>query len=254
MLMMTNMSHAASRNLKTKTSSDLGISLSSYNYEEPGYMSSEGAKVGLDLHVTDVTQDNNFIRFDLRYAFGSVDYSSPISGTANGEPDWYVETRMLFGTDKSTKNSVFSPYAGLGYRYLFNDARGVTSSGASGYRRESNYVYLPVGVIHRTALQDQSKLLSTLEFDLLLTGKQVSRLSDTGLLQDATNTQSSGYGLKLSVIYENENGAIGPYVNYWNIAQSNTVALYYPNGTLYGTGFEPKNNTIEFGLMANQQF
>lgn len=217
-------------------------------------MSLEGGKVGLDINVTDVTQSDNFIQVDLRYAFGSVDYTSNGTGSASGFPDWYIETRMLFGTDWSTTSSVFSPYTGLGYRYLFNDARGITSTGASGYRRESNYVYLPVGVIHRTALQDRSRLLSTLEFDLLLTGKQVSRLSDTGLLQDATNTQGSGYGLKLSVIYENDNGAIGPYVDYWNIAQSNTVALYFPNGTLYGTGYEPKNTTVEFGLKARQQF
>jgi hypothetical protein len=253
-LMTTNTARAVSPDLKTQTGTDLGLSLSSYKYEEPGVMSLEGAKLGLDLHVTNAWQSDTFLRGDLRSAFGSVDYNSNGTGSASGAPDWYLEARVLVGTDWSMEYSVFSPYVGLGYRYLFNDGRGISSSGAAGYRRESNYVYLPIGIDHRAALNDQSKLVYTLEYDHLLAGKQISRLSDTGLLKDVTNTQNSGFGLKLSVIYENDNGAIGPYAHYWNIDQSNTAPLYYLNGVLYGTGVEPKNNTVEFGLNIRQQF
>ena len=110
-------------------------------------MSSKGSKMGLDLRTTKVLQNQQFIRGDLRYAFGTVDYNG--SGSASGEPDWYIEARGLVGKDWLINDAVFSPYTGLGYRYLFNDGRGISSTGYAGYRRESNYFYLPVGIIHR---------------------------------------------------------------------------------------------------------
>jgi len=255
MLIMTDTALAASPALKTQEGSELGLSLSSYKYEEPGLMSLKGTKLGLDVNVTDVLQNDNFIRGDLRFAFGSVDYTSNGTGSSSGLPDWYIEARLLFGKDWSTTSSVFSPYTGLGYRYLYNDARGISNTGYSGYRRESNYVYLPVGIIHRTALKNRSNLISTLEYDHLLTGKQVSSLSDvTGAgYSDFTNTQGSGYGLKLSIMYDNDIGAIGPYVHYWSIDQSD-ITLVYRYGVPNSYWVEPKNNTIEFGLKVSQQF
>lgn len=250
-LLVTNTAHAEP-SLKTQTSNNIGLSLSSYQYQEPGLMSSKGNKMGLDLNTTNVLQGEQFVRGDLRYAFGSVDYNG--SGSASGQPDWYIETRVLVGKDWAINDAVLSPYTGFGYRYLFNDARGITSTGAVGYRRESNYFYLPIGVSHRMALNDPARLVSTLEYDHLLAGKQVSRLSDAGLgYGDVKNNQNKGYGLKFSVMYEKDKWAIGPYAHYWNIGKSDT-ALLFQNGTLVGTGWEPENNTVEFGLKASQQF
>lgn len=242
----------AEPSLATQTSNDIGVSLSSYRYQEPGIMSNQGNKLGLDMRFTKVLQEGAYLRGDLRYAFGSVDYSG--SGSASGQQDWYVEGRGLVGKDWVVNDSVLSPYTGLGYRYLFNDARGFTSTGAAGYRRESNYLYLPIGIVHRIALQEQSRLVTEFEYDHLLKGKQVSRLSDAGFgLSDATNNQSSGYGLRLSFKYEQDKWAVGPYAYYWSIARSD-AALVYRNGVLYGFGAEPKNNTVEFGLQASQHF
>jgi hypothetical protein len=241
--------------LNTQAGYNIGVSSSYYQYQEPGIMSAKGNKIGLDLRATQAFQNGMFIRGDLRYALGLVDYTSNSTGSATGEPDWYIEARGLFGKDwPINDNTVLSPYAGVGYRYLFNDARGITSTGAAGYRRESNYFYLPIGVIHRTALNDQARLVSTLEYDHLLAGKQISSLSDTGLgYGDVTNNQHSGYGLKLSIMYEKSKWAIGPYANYWNIGQSDTV-LVYRYGTPVAFGWEPKNNTVEFGVKASYQF
>jgi hypothetical protein len=215
-------------------------------------MSSKGVKMGLDLSTTSVLLDGQFLRGDLRYALGSVDYTG--SGTASAQPDWYVEARVLIGKDRAINDAVLSPYFGLGYRYLFNDARGITSTGAAGYRRESNYIYLPIGIIHRMALNDQAQLESTLEYDHLLAGKQVSQLSDAGLgYGDLNNTQNKGYGLKLSILYKKDEWAVGPFVHYWNIGKSDT-AILFRYGTPVGTGWEPANNTLEFGLKAGLQF
>jgi hypothetical protein len=251
-LAVTTTARAEPPTLKTQTGKNIGLSFSSYEYQEPGIMSLKGSKMGLDLRTTKVLQNEQFIRGDLRYAFGTVDYNG--SGSANGEQDWYIEARGLVGKDWAINDAVLSPYTGLGYRYLFNDGRGISSTSYAGYRRESNYFYWPIGIIHRITLNDQARLESTLEYDHLLAGKQITSLSDTGQgFNDLTNNQNSGYGLKLSVMYQKNNWAMGPYAHYWNIGQSDT-ALLYKNGTLYGIAWEPKNNTVEFGLKASQQF
>jgi hypothetical protein len=251
-----NMACAEPSTLKTQTGNDIGLSLSYYQYQEPGIMSLKGLKIGMDLHIVKVSEerDNLIFRGDLRYAFGTVDYSSETTGSASGNPDMYIEARGLVGKDWVIKEAVFSPYAGFGYRFLFNDGRGVSSTGFGGYRRESNYFYLPIGAIYRTALNNQARLESTLEYDLLLAGTQVSSLSDVPGYSDVTNDQGSGYGLKLSVMYLKNKWVIGPYLHYWNIGESNVVPEI-KNGTPTGLGLvEPNNNTVEFGFKVGQQF
>jgi len=248
---------AESTSLRTQTGNDIGLGVSSYQYREPGIMSLKGAKMGLDLRVVRISEErgNLIFRGDLHYAFGTVDYDSNSTGSASGEPDWYIEARALFGKDLKINDAVLSPYIGLGYRYLFNDGRGITNTGFGGYRRESNYIYLPLGVIHRRLLDGQARLESTLEYDQLLAGTQITHLSDVGGgYSDTTNDQSSGYGLKLSVMYQKSNWSIGPYVYYWNIGQSEIVPEIQ-NGVPTGNGLvEPNNNTVEFGFKASQQF
>jgi hypothetical protein len=253
-LFMPTITHAELSPLQTQTGNNISLSLSSYQYQEPGLVSLKGSKIGLDMLAIQVLQNGLFIRGDLRYAFGTVDYNSNGTGSASGEPDWYIETRTLVGKDWWVQGMVLSPFTGLGYRFLFNDGRGVTSTGASGYRRESNYFYLPLGVSDRFRLTEQSNLETQLEYDYLLSGRQITRLTDTGLgFSNVTNNQHTGYGLKLSVMYQKNNWAIGNYLHYWNIGRSDSTILYR-NGTLYGTAWEPKNNTVELGIKILQRF
>lgn len=249
---MAATAHARSLFVKTQTGNSIGLSLSSYKYEEPQIMSATGIKMGLDMRVTQVFQREQFIRGELRYAFGTVDYNG--SGNLNGEPDWYIEARGLAGKDWVINKGVLSPYTGVGYRYLFNDGRGITSTNYWGYRRASNYLYWPVGFTHRLKFKE-GMLVSMLEYDHLLRGKQISRLSDGGQGDgDITNIQSRGYGLKFSMSYQEKNWAAGPFFNYWNIAQSD-MQPEIRNGTPTGWwALEPKNNTVEFGLRISQQF
>ena len=128
-LPVTTTARAEPSTLKTQTGNNIGWSLSSYQYQEPGVMSSKGIKIGLDLRTTKVLQNKQFIRGDLRYAFGTVDYNG--SGSASGEPDWYIEARGLVGKDWAINEAVLAAYTGVGYRYLFNDARGISSTGAA---------------------------------------------------------------------------------------------------------------------------
>lgn len=253
-LLAASQAQAEPASLSTRTGNELGLSLSSYSYKEPGVMSLRGSQIGFDLQTTKVLQEAQFVRGDLRIAGGQVDYDSYDTGSSSGEPNVYIEIRGLLGHDFSINGSIFALYTGLGYRNLYHDGRGVSSTGHAGYRRESQYLYLPLGVIHRMALSGQARLVSTLEYDHLLTGKQISKLSDAGLgFSNVTNTQSRGYGLKGSIQYETGPWAVGPYVHYWDIGQSDIVAIYR-YGALDGYGWEPKNNTVEFGLKSSWKF
>jgi hypothetical protein len=191
----------------------------------------------------------------MRWAFGLVNYNSNDTGSANGEQDWHVDARALIGKDRVVRGSDFAAFTGIGYRYLFNDGRGATSTGYGGYRRASNYIYLPIGIMHRKALDENARLESTFEYDPLLFGKQISSLSDVGNgYSDTTNKQNNGYGLRLSIMYQQSYWMIGPYAYYWRIGRSDVVPeIQY--GVPTGNGLvEPDNNTIEFGLKASQQF
>ena len=244
---------AASADLPTRTGNEVGVSLSSYKYTEPGLLSLKANKIGFDYSGTyalDAEWPNRnkgwFVRGDLHFATGKADYSSPISGSLNNRSDWYYEAKGLIGKDFHFDGYTLSPYAGLGYRYLYNDLRGITNFFAAGYRRESNYFTLPVGVTHKMALANQSQLVSTAEFSYLLRGRQESKLSDVNPVnQDVTNRQRSGYGLRLGTMVQFSTWSVGPSVMVWRFKDSDRTAAGL---------FEPRNNTTEVGIKAAYSF
>jgi hypothetical protein len=255
-------SAAGIENLHSRNGQQLGITLSHYKYEEPDFMSLEALKLGVDYSSTLMLDSAWFMRLDGRYATGDADYESAGTGTADNIPDWYAEIRTLFGKDYDLANSVLAPYSGLGYRYLFNDLRGDTSTGSIGYRRESQYFYLPLGAIHRMALSDTAKLETTLELDYLLQGKQSSHFEDLAghgnvtYGQEIKNKQDQGYGIRISSQYQQGSWGIGPYLMYWNIEDSDQVNSIIADDQYYYSisGMEPANNTLEFGLKGSYLF
>ena len=102
------------------------------------------------------------------------------SGTASGQETNLWEVRALGGRDFAFEYFTLSPYAGLGFRELYNDARGETSTGAEGYRRLNQMVYLPIGVNPRFRVTDETRIAMKIEYDATLFGVQESRLSDAG--------------------------------------------------------------------------
>lgn len=238
----------------TARGNELAISLGGYRYEEPGLMSLQGMKSGLNLQTTTAYPERRtFLRGELRIAVGTADYRSNGTGSHDQEPDWYIEGRALIGNDWPLDSALLSTYVGLGYRFLLNDGRGLTSTGHAGYRRESNYLYLPVGIILQTAWQEGT-LRTRIEYDHLLNGKQYTRLSDTGLgYADVNNKQSSGRGIKLQLSYMTPEWFAGPYLHYWDIADS-AVTPFYQNGAIAGYGLEPQNRTTEIGFEFGRPF
>lgn len=217
----------------------------------------------------------NVMKLEGRASFGEVDYEG--SGTESGIPDYNVEARATFGYDiPVSEQLVFTPYAGLGYRYLYNqfsDTPAKTIGGLSyysGYDRESTYVYLPLGVETELRMDHGWALMLTGEFDYLLDGTQVSHLEDmhdsagnTSGLDKLENDQRDGIGWRASLKLTKETPRFDwfneIFVRYWHIDDSEFQFITVGGGllcegNLCSGGIEPDNKTWEVGMSMGAKF
>lgn len=246
----------ASAGLATVTESAVGVSLIGYEYDEPSVMTLKAYKLGIDYSGTYAFTpqwprggQGWFVRGEFQYAVGDADYSSPSSGTLNGTENYYYEIRGQLGRDFQMKGYVLAPYVGLGFRYLYHDLRGTTSTGNRGYRRENDLQTASVGFTHRMQLAGGARLSTTLEYMHLLKGVQVTKLSDAGgALTDVEMDQNSGHGLRLGSMWRMNQWSFGPTVTYWSIKDSEVASSGGRNWV------EPKNKTTELGLKAAYHF
>jgi hypothetical protein len=246
--------HAQSTLLGTSQGTELGIQVSNYLYQEElngsFLMSTQGNKLGLTANMTVVLSGDWYVKGDGRYAWGNVNYTG--SGTKASNPDALAELRILAGRDFGIGNYLLSPYAGIGVRSLSNDLRGLTSSGAAGYRRESWYTFLPLGVTHRFALDGNARVSTSLEYDHLVEGRQRSYTTDFGATSDLNNVQKNGYGVLLSVAYETDEWSTGFFYQYWDIQDSEKGT--YTDPSFVYVAIEPHNTTKEFGVQLKYRF
>jgi hypothetical protein len=227
-----------------RTSISVDAQLSSYRYEEPGVMSLTGQKLGVAGRITTLQNNNNFVRAEGRLAGGTVDYDSVRTGSDSGEPDYLFEGRILTGHVFERGESDVGWFAGIGYRYLLNDssghethANGITYAG---YRRESNYIYVPLGIEVRKPLSGDAALSFEIEYDHLLAGVQKSYLDPV-----ISNQQRSGHGFRGGIDYRfGKSWALGAFANIWRIGESEKVVCQ--GGT--SVCWEPENRTREVGL------
>lgn len=237
--------------LATPRGFEAGVQLSGYRYTEPEIdVRIDGGQVGGRFAYTFGITRSMFGRVDARLAYGELDYSG--SGTAEAQPNSIFEVRNVFGRDHYVAEGLMlTPYVGIGYRSLYNDLRGASSTGAVGYRRYSRYLYLPIGVSARFNAEDQWVVAPTLEYDYFIRGKQETKLSDTGIsgLPDVENTQHKGVGYRASLMFENGHLSFGPWIHVWRIEDSDVVRISPTEGV-----FEPQNETREAGVEVNYRF
>ncbi len=219
-----------------------------YTYEEPGPdIKDTGTFFGLNGAVTwrdwvPVIQKEHkyegtkwMQRLEARFAFGTIDYEGYTVNTKTGErtplnidgiDDYVMEFRALMGVDYLKPTSMETIYAGLGYRYLYDDFQ---------YSRESTYLYVPIGLKTTGNLKGNWSVDATAEFDILLWGQQVS-----GDILEFE--QDTGYGLRGSVRFQKHGKKTDfifePFVRYWNIDDSDVDCGFY----------EPQNETLEIGI------
>ena len=237
--------------LVTRRGWEAGGQFAAYHYEEPGLMKLTGGRAGLVGAYTFTNAAHFFSRIDLRTSIGSLKYESTNTGSSEDNPDLIFEARGVAGKDFLLGDRVsLSPYIGLGYRYLYNDLRGYSTTGNYGYRRQSNYLYAPVGMTLRVHAGDRWVIAPTVEYDAFLGGRQYSYLSDVGPgYSDVSNKQTKGMGYRAYLMIEKNRWAFGPWLHYWKIKESE------PAVDNFGvTWIEPENWTREYGVELRFRF
>jgi len=237
--------------LVTRRGWEVGGQFADYHYEEPGLMKLTGGRAGVVGAYTFTNAARVFSRIDARTSYGSLKYESTGSGTLEEVPDWIFETRAVSGKDFLLGDRVsLSPYIGLGYRYLYNDLRGYSSTGAGGYRRASRYIYAPVGTTMRIHAGEHWVIAPMIEYDVFLRGRQYSYLSDIGPgFSDVSNRQTKGMGYRAYLMIEKGRWAFGPWMHYWKIKDSEPTVDNF--GRVL---FEPENWTREYGVELRFRF
>ncbi len=237
-----------------KSAFDIGPEVYSFKYEEPGLMEEEGVFYGVRFGYTarrwvpsspgvSPPRGGPMFRAEGRFASGQVDYDGRLMDgtplTINNIDDFAAEGRLLLGRDWLGGSTLHTVYGGVGYRYLNDDL----SFHPSGYERESNYLYIPVGYQFDSSSEMGWSFGFGLEWDIFIVGNQRTHLSGLGIgLRDVDNRQDSGYGYRASIKIQNKTKrssfTIEPFFRYWDIDDSEIV-----RGML-----EPANETTEFGI------
>jgi len=218
---------------------ELGLYFGTKIYEERHpvdnsfFMSQFGYMLGLVYNAGDY-ESGFYIGSNTRVAAGEVDYQSNGTGTMSGIPDYQFETTGYIGSSLYEKGDNRSTiFSGLGFRYLLN-ASGLrqSSTGHSGYDRESRYIYMPFGINYETKSWELRG-----EYLYFLYGQQTSYLSQVSSnYPDITNDQEDGSGIKLTAKnYLNEGFGYEFYMDYWDIADSKLDTT--------GNFIEPRNTT-----------
>lgn len=219
-------------------------------------MENEGGLYGAfgeyTLHVNDM---NAFLpdafMLESNIKGGSVDYWSNGTGSRDGDGQFLAEARILLGKEFQAANAIkLTPFAGFGYRYLNDEnSNKRTTTGHYDYERESNYLYVPVGLKMNTELDKDWDLDMAAEYDVFIEGEQKSHFSDVrAYYPDISNQQHHGYGVRASIDLTKKANSVGflvgTYMRWWDIGNSNVVL----------GGIEPKNETLEVGLRLGLTF
>jgi hypothetical protein len=284
--------------LSTPTGHEINVSFGGYKYTEPGdqSISIHGLKLGGEYTGTLSLGKRRlwYAKFDGWGTLGTTTYdgwcspfmidpdnTSPNGYTLdvgdaspcseNGDQDWYVEGRGLFGRDFAGPVWALSPETGLGLRHLSNGTTGV-----AGYRTD-NYLYIPFGLTARTRVASHNLLSFNVEYDRLLHGWQTTRDSQLGGgeipatpiappftidgFTDISFSQQSGWALRASMKYQlTRHWSVEPSYIHWNVSASpvnyETATFTVNNITAQEQlgAYEPLNATNEFRVKLGFHF
>jgi hypothetical protein len=235
---------------------EFGIEGYHYTYREPNFVVQSGPSGGFSASYT-YKVGAAFLKTEGTADAGYLNYKSNGTGTLNGIWDATGDFRLLAGADVM-RNDWFgvSPFIGVGYRVLYDwSGNRTTSTGAVGYDRLSQYLYIPVGLGFSFVAGDWI-LRPSAEFDYLIRGEQTSYVSQAGANGDLTNRQNNGYGLRAALLAETGTSVgrigFGPFVRYWKIKDSEPNV--FTAGGVQFVGIEPANNTLEIGATLRWRF
>lgn len=231
-------------------------------YEEPDVMKETGFMGGLSGDFSVHWAEGLVLGADGSLAAGLVDYESNGTGSIDNISDFMFELRGSIGYDiwLSERSFRLTPFAGLGYRFLRDAAGGeVSTTGALGYDRHSNYAYIPVGIKVAANMNSDWKFGLNLEYDIFLKGLQQSELGDAiSGLDTVEHDQDEGFGIRGSVSLTKKmkdfDLSFEPFVRYWDIEQSDTTPVTFGGTPIGVVSYEPKNTSTEIGLMVGVRY
>jgi hypothetical protein len=219
-----------------------------FHYEEPGIMEEEGTLYGASVSYTrfykEVFEDR-ILKLEGGVSAGEVDYDGELLDgtpyTINGNDDILVNARLLWGPLWHTDTWANYFHYGLGYRYLQDDS----THDPAGYRRHSNYLYLPLGVNAYRPLSGDWYVEMGGEIDLLIVGLQISEIPESPTdSSNVKNWQWPGAGARGSVELRHKTDsmdlAVAPFIQYWWLDDSRPSASR--------TWYEPRNWSLQVGL------
>uniref|UniRef100_B3EM96 Outer membrane protein beta-barrel domain-containing protein n=1 Tax=Chlorobium phaeobacteroides (strain BS1) TaxID=331678 RepID=B3EM96_CHLPB len=241
---------------------EIGTEIYHAVYEEPGIMQETGFMYGVKSAVAfheKIVGPVDMIRIEGAYARGAQEYSSFWTGNIDAIDVSVFEIRGSLGHDVASDRTVWTPYLGLGYRWKKDSAYGlISTSGALGYDRESQYLYSPLGIAVEADLENGWFVGGFVEYDYFWGGTQKSAFSDLHPLNsDLVNDQEKGYGLRASLkirkqLHESFLVAFEPFLRYWSIDQSQPGEYMEYNAFLgravQKTGYEPENTSFGYGV------
>jgi len=255
---------------------EMGVEAFEYTYEEPDLMDLKGYTYGLFARYTRRLYRNNplhswrdifgngnginYVQVEGRGSWGSLDYTSNGTGTHDDENHYAAEIRGLLGYDIPVgREIIFTPFVGFGYRYLLDDSGGeTTSTGHLTYDRESQYLYVPLGIEATKYFGQSWSLAGNVEYDFFIRGTQKSHLEDSGYdYETLENDQHDGQGFRGSVKLTKNTRFVDfflePFYRYWHIEDSDVSTISY-SGIPVGYGLEPENDTHEYGVRLGLQY
>jgi hypothetical protein len=197
-------------------------------------MQLHGPELGLRVKANHFAQSMNLFGEGELFV-GQQNYSSDGTGTMRGvtnvESRWRGLSRVVPGLTPTE-----GLYTGLALHTLWNDLRGLSSTGNPGYEREAVQLWLPLRWVSNQAWQ--------METGLLLRGRHMSRLSQSSRsYQDVSNPQRHGVYAQVSWDYQvDTDNLVSPYLRYTSLASSDYVIMNHQYW------YEPASKRWQMGL------
>lgn len=246
---------AQNNQLSFKPSEGMEISIGRYTetYKESNddgspLMQEEADMTSIKFMQTTGINDAWSQRFSMEYAFGDSTYTGSYWGGQYGDlveggiSRWRLQTDyQLLLTPQELKGLTFT--GGLGYRILRDNLQET----AGGYERTNRLLYATLGAEYRINLQNNWTLTPAVQYKHLISGTQMSPLSE-----DLKQSKGSGHDLSLRLEKTNSYGygfSATAYLRTWDIKASD-MAPYVGGGYVY----EPANKTREVGIQLGYVF
>ncbi len=296
----------ASYNYKTDDNSPYYYSLvydASNRVEKSGHLYGFEAsytyrkKTAFPIHsIKELFEEGNpgftFARLEGELSFGRVDYHSHVTGKLNNFPAWQGNIKAIAGYDFLSLDESFmvTPYAGIGYKKVTDDAGGWVDISLHDHARYKNiyqFIYMPFGIETLKQINRDWDVLYNLEGSLMLYGNaQFSLHEIPGLFPgydvstgDPIETYFNdspklkfkrGFGIKTSLKaikkFDYFNIFLEPFFEAWRISKSDEKVNLsfatngknyhsaYPDGSEYKPLYEPANYSVRLGLRLGVQF